>query len=123
MAGREDGGKHRPCAIILALRDDMDITRVLAVPITHSLPSPATAAMELPLPVKRHLGLDDGRSWTVYSESNLFRWPGPDLRPAAGRHDGSIAYGFLPPKYFAELRLRFLALETAVRSGRVPRSE
>lgn len=122
-AGRDEGSKDRPCAIILALLDGSNDQNVLVVPITHSPPELAANAMELPPAVKQHLGLDDARSWIVYSESNLFRWPGPDLRPATGRHDSSIAYGFLPPRFFAELRRRFLALETAARSGRVPRSE
>lgn len=121
--GRDEGGKDRPCAIILTLPSGEDGQQVLVVPVTHSPPETATGAIELPLAVKRHLGLDSARSWIVYSESNLFRWPGPDLRRAVGRDDGSVAYGFLPPKFFAELRRRFLALESTVRASRVPRSE
>ena len=121
--GRFEGSKDRPCAIILALRRGEDDSQVLVVPVTHSPPEAPASAMELPLAVNQHLGLDSARSWIVFSESNLFRWPGPDLRRAAGRDDSSVAYGFLPPKLFAELRRRFLALETAARSTRVPRSE
>jgi hypothetical protein len=121
--GRDEGSKDRPCAIILALRGGEDNSQVLVVPVTHSPAEIAINAMELPLAVKQHLGLDSARSWIVYSESNLFHWPGPDLRRAAGRDDSSVAYGFLPPKLFAELRRRFLALESATRSTRVPRSE
>ena len=73
--------------------------------------------------MKRHLGLDTERSWVVLSESNLFNWPGPDLRRIADRDDSSVAYGFLPPKFFTELRRRFVALETEVRSKRITRSE
>lgn len=76
-----------------------------------------------PRAVKRHLGLDAARSWVVLSESNLFDWPGPDLRPVGDRDDGSVAYGFLPPRYFAELRRRFSVLEAATRSRRVRRTE
>ena len=122
-AGRDEGTKDRPCAIVLALLDGNNDQNVLVVPITHSPPELAADAMELPLAVKQHLGLDDARSWIDYSESNLFRWPGPDLRRIAGREEGSVAYGFLPPKLFGELRRRFVALETAKRTGRVPRSE
>ena len=121
--GRDEGSKDRPCAIILALQSSAEDQHVLVVPITHSPPETAAGAMELPLAVKQHLGLDSTRSWIVYSESNLFRWPGPDLRRAAGRDDGSVAYGFLPPRFFIELRRRFLTLESAARSIRVPRSE
>ncbi len=122
-AGREDGSKDRPCAIILALHTDEDGEQVLVVPVTHSPPENPAAVLELPATVKRHLGLDTERSWVVFSESNLFNWPGPDLRRIAGRDDGSVAYGFLPPKFFNELRRRFVALEVEARSKRIARSE
>jgi hypothetical protein len=121
--GREEGTKDRPCAIILALRDDDGETQVLVVPVTHSPPDNLTTALELPPAVKQHLGLDADRSWVVLSESNLFDWPGPDLRRAGDRDDSSVAYGFLPPRFFAEMRRRFLALEAAARSTRVQRTE
>lgn len=122
-AGREDGSKDRPCAIILALHDKVDGEQVLVVPVTHSPPKRMTEALELPSTVKQYLGLDSERSWVVISESNLFNWPGPDLRRIADRDDSSVAYGFLPPKFFAELRRRFVALEAVTRFRRVPRSE
>ena len=121
--GREEGVKDRPCAIILALHDDPDGEQVLVVPVTHSPPENPAAALELPPLVKQHLGLDTDRSWVVVSESNLFTWPGPDLRRIADRDDSSVAYGFLPPKFFAELRRRFMAFEATTRSKRVQRSE
>jgi hypothetical protein len=93
------------------------------VPVTHSQPENIDTALELPLAIKRHLGLDTERSWVVLSESNLFDWPGPDLRRVGDRDDSSVAYGFLPPKFFAELRRQFLALEAGTRSRRVQRSE
>jgi hypothetical protein len=40
-----------------------------------------------------------------------------------GGDDSSIAYGFLPPRFFAELLRRFIALEDAARSRRIPRTE
>lgn len=122
-AGREEGSKDRPCAIVLAAADRDGETRVLVVPVTHSPPEDAENALELPQAVKKHLCLDDQRSWVVLSESNLFDWPGPDLRRVGDRDNSSVAYGFLPPKFFAELRRRFLALEAAARSRRVQRSE
>ncbi len=121
--GREEGTKDRPCAIVLAARDHDDHTQVLVVPVTHSPPANLAEAVELPAAVKQHLGLDAGRSWVVLSESNLFEWPGPDLRRVGDRDDQSVAYGFLPPRFFAELRRRFVALETAARSQRVQRTE
>ena len=122
-AGREDGTKDRPCAIVLTSRADAGETQVLVVPVTHSRPDGDTAALELPLSVKQHLGLDTERSWVVLSESNLFDWPGPDLRPLDDRGDSSVAYGYLPPRLFSELRRRFLALDAASRSRRVQRTE
>ena len=55
---------------------------------------PATA-VEIPMSVKRHLGLDDDQSWIIVAEGNEFLWPGYDLRklPHSDRYD----YGFLPP--------------------------
>jgi hypothetical protein len=123
LEGREEGVKDRPCAIILATLDHDGEKKVLVVPITHSAPDDIGAALELPPAVKRHLGLDAERSWVILSESNLFEWPGPDLRRVGDRDNSSVAYGFLPPKLFAELRRRFLALEAAARSKRVRRTE
>lgn len=121
--GREEGTKDRPCAIILAAPHHEGETQVLVLPVTHSPPGNSGAALELPAAVKQHLGLDAERSWVVLSESNLFDWPGPDLRRVGERDDSSIAYGFLPPRFFAELRRRFLALEAASRSRRLQRTE
>jgi hypothetical protein len=121
--GREEGAKDRPCAIILASREHDGETQVLVVPVTHGPPETGAAALELPQAVKKHLGLDAQRSWVVLSESNLFDWPGPDLRRIGDCDDSSVAYGFLPPRLFVELRRRFLALEAAARSRRVQRTE
>jgi hypothetical protein len=121
--GREEGTKDRPCAIVLASLHHRDETQVLVVPVTHSPPENIADALELPPSVKQHLGLDQERSWVVLSESNLFDWPGPDLRRVGDRDNSSVAYGFLPPRLFAELRRRFLALEAVARSLRVQRTE
>ena len=123
LEGREEGSKDRPCAIVLALHGVAEEAQVLVVPVTHSPPADLSTAIELPPALKQHLGLDSDRSWVVLSESNLFRWPGPDLRRVSGRQDGSIAYGLLPPKFFTALRQRFLTLERAARSTRILRTE
>jgi hypothetical protein len=123
-AGREEGSKDRPCAIVLALvAENDDGIEVVVVPVTHTRPGDLATAMELPPLVKRHLALDAEQSWIVLSESNAFRWPGPDLRRISGREDAAVAYGFLPPRLFAELRRRFVALERAARATRVARAE
>lgn len=111
LAGREEGQKDRPCAIVAAIRtDESGDTRVLVLPITHSPPDSAELAVELPPKVKQRLQLDDARSWIVLTEWNEFVWPGPDLRRLPGADDLSVAYGVLPPALFATVRERFLSL-------------
>jgi len=121
--GREEGIKNRPCAIILATRDQDGTTKTLVLPVTHSSPQRSADALELPAVLKRQLGLDAERSWVVVSESNFFTWPGPDLRRVGDRDDSSIVYGSLPPKFFAELKRRWLTFEATHGPRRVTRTE
>ena len=123
--GREEGVKGRPCAIILAVanRDGGKRTRVVVLPITHAQPAADTPALEIPAVTKKRLGLDEDRSWVLLSECNEFLWPGPDLRRVRGQDDGSVAYGFLPPKFYNEVRRRFAALVRASKSVVVKRTE
>ncbi len=125
LAAREEGEKDRPCAIVAALRpaDDAGETRVLVLPVTHSPPAQATLAVEIPAQVKERLRLEAERSRVVPSEWNEFIWPGPDLRCAPGGDDNSVAYGMLPPRLFATIRDRFLALATTRGARRAPRTE
>ena len=107
-AGHAEGKKHRPCAIVLAMTPDSrvpDGRRVIVLPITHTRPKDADAAVELPHGIKRHLGLDDLPSWVVLDELNVFVWPGFDLRHLPGK-PGQYAYGYLPPRFFDRLRER-----------------
>lgn len=97
-----EGGKARPCVIVLKIERRDNLVVVTVSPITHRPPAAGTAALELPLAVKRHLGLDSEKSWVVLEEINQFTWPGFDLRPIRGR-GGRIDYGFLPPKLFARV--------------------
>jgi hypothetical protein len=65
-AGRDEGRKDRPSVIVLAVeRPANDTTVVVVLPITHAAPADPAAAVEIPAAVKRHLGLDDERSWIV----------------------------------------------------------
>lgn len=99
QTGREEAHKDRPSVIVLAVEQEADdATIVTVLPITHSVPVGATAAIEIPQPVKRHLGLDDDRSWIVVAEGNEFLWPGYDLRRVP--HGDRYEYGFLPPRFF-----------------------
>lgn len=124
-AGREEGVKDRPCAVVLALAGEEagGRPRVVVVPITHAPPRAPEEAVELPAETKRRLGLDDERSWVVVGEANRFLWPGPDLRFLPGRGPESAVYGVLPPDVFRAVRDRFLAGLRARRTAVVPRTE
>lgn len=120
-AGREEGAKDRPVALILTVADGSRQKRVYALPVTHRQPDDAEEGVEIPGVVKERLGLDGERSWVVISEANVFVWPGPDIRQIPGK--ATIAYGFLPPHLFRTIRDRFLALDRARRRGVVARQE
>lgn len=110
-AGRREGSKDRPAAIVLT-RSDLGLADlVYVVPITHVPPSPGRHdRLELPAAIKRHLGLDAEQSWVVVSELNVLVWPGPDLRPIAEHGDETRwAYGFLPYSFFGLLKEQVLA--------------
>jgi hypothetical protein len=84
QAGQDEGRKDRPCVIVLIVeREASDATVVVVLPITHRAPADPASAAEIPLPVKRHLGLDAARSWVVVADGNEFLWPGYDLRAQA----------------------------------------
>jgi hypothetical protein len=111
--GGKEGQKDRPSVIVLAVERAADgATVVTVLPITHSPPLDPASGVEIPLPVKRHLGLDDDPSWIIVS-GNEFLWPGYDLRkrPHSDRYD----YGFLPPRFFNQI---LEAFDSWYRSGR-----
>ena len=112
--GRDEGDKDRPCAIILTARNQDDETIVSVLPVTHGPPKHTDEAVELPLPAKQRLGLDDARSWVVVTEMNRFVWPGPDLRP--------IPFDATRFEY-RTIRDRFLACARTQRLQTVPRTE
>ncbi len=112
QAGRDEGLKDRPSVIVLAVeRQDDDATVVTVLPITHSAPTQPDASVEIPPAIKRHLGLDDRRSWVVVAEGNEFLWPGYDLRKI--RQKDRYDYGFLPPGFFNQILRAFVALHPA----------
>src|SRR5580658_1228640 len=107
QAGREEARKDRPSVIVLAVERESDGAIVVTVvPVTHRAPADRAAAVEIPTAIKRHLGLDDDRSWVVVAEGNEFLWPGYDLRKIrnAVRYD----YGFLPPRFFNQVLEAFV---------------
>lgn len=121
--GREEGEKDRPCAVLLAHREEDGRIRVYALPMTHSEPVQPENGVEIPLAVKLHLGLDSDRSWVILTEANVFYWPGPDLRFPRETGPAGTAYGFLPPRLFRVIRDRFLELRKDRRARLVPRTE
>lgn len=106
--GQKEGIKDRPCAIIVATGKVETGIRTYLLPITHTPPQVPGDAVEIPMSVKIHLGLDFEPSWIVMNEINAFVWPGYDLRPIA--QTGSPVYGILPPGFFRYLRSRFVAV-------------
>jgi hypothetical protein len=121
--GREEGIKDRPCAVIVALRNESGNDVVLVLPVTHLQPADIAEAIEIPAETKRRLRLDSQRSWIVISEANEFIWPGPDLRPVPGRDVSTIDYGALPQRFFAFLVEKYLERYQRGKTARVKRSE
>lgn len=102
--GAEEGRKIRPCAIVVAAADEDGDVKVYVAPITHLKPTDDPHAVELPMSVKRRLGLDDVPSWIVTRELNRFVWPGYDLHPIARDKPDNFAWGFLPIEIFEALK-------------------
>lgn len=121
-AGHDEGRKVRPAVIVLCVqRDSDDSTIITVLPVTHVAPANSNSAIEIPHAIKKHLGLDDARSWIVVSEGNEFAWPGYDLRkiPKTGRYD----FGFLPPRLFNQITEAFLAFYRAGQTKMTPRDD
>lgn len=113
-AGQEEGVKNRPCIILVVEHKD-DVRCVTVLPVTHTPPNDPSVAIEIPLRIKHHLGLDNERSWVILDDFNEFIWPGFDLYPVPGK-SGCYDYGFLPPLFFKQIICRALELR---REGRV----
>lgn len=115
----QEEGKDRPAAILLLTEINATAKRVYVLAITHSAPRESAresvTAIEIPHRVKRHLGLDDARSWIVLDEVNDFIWPGFDLSPVPASNPARIDYGMLPPAFFNAVRDAFVALYNARR--------
>lgn len=112
--GREEGRKDRPCAIVVAAETHGGITRVVLVPLTHTSPRHPGQAMEVPVKVKRHLGLDDEPCWIILTELNSFNWPGYDLRPIPGNGE-RCDYGMIPKALLEAIKQGILEQDKAAR--------
>ena len=107
-AGRTEGSKDRPCAIVVVLLREGKKTIVRVLPITHTLPGDPASAMEIPPKTKANLGLDADKSWVILDEANDFVWPGTDLRPRVAGNWQSSSYGMLPKAFMKLLKVKFL---------------
>ena len=105
---REDGGKTYPAAVVLARHDVGPTPVAYVLGISHASPRAGRRALEVPLKLKRNLGLDDEPSWIYTDEVNVFSWPGPDVRPAEYLSKSSVArgtcvIGALPSDWFKQV--------------------
>jgi hypothetical protein len=108
-AGKLEGLKNRPCAIILVVEKSEAEQIVTVAPMTHTPPQNPAAAIEIPAKVKQHLGLDGERSWIILDDFNQFQWPRYDSRPiqkSLGKYD----YGFLPPALYQQIIQKIVTL-------------
>jgi hypothetical protein len=112
--GREEGRKNRPTVIVLCATQAEDQSTIVTVlPITHAAPKNPREAIEVPQAIKKHLGLDDERSWIIIAEGNEFIWPGFDLRKVPNKD--AYDYGYLPPRFFDKVRDVFVEFARATR--------
>ncbi|TWB37203.1 type II toxin-antitoxin system PemK/MazF family toxin [Nitrospirillum pindoramense] len=123
LAGKDIAEKERPACVVLSVDGVAGNRRVLIVPITTQAPGADTPALEVQLPVKRHLGLDaDRSSWIILSEANIDAWPSPDMRPIPGI-PGRVEYGLLPLRMVTALREAVLTALTEKRLAYVDREK
>jgi hypothetical protein len=121
-AGREEGTKDRPAAIVALLRGDDGRDEVVVFPITSSPPAEAAAGVEIPAATRDRLGLQDGPCWVIVTEVNIFVWPGPDLRRPENPNDGFV-YGSLPHALMLRIKQSFAAWRARGRVRAIRRSE
>lgn len=99
--GEESGRKLRPCVVVVAVRRlGADALLIAVAPVTTQF-SARRESVELPIGVKRKLGLDLRRSWIVCDELNQFEWPGFDLNPTPS---GAPSFGFIPLSLLQRVR-------------------
>ena len=103
----KDASKERPACLAVATDSAIEPRLVVILPITHSVPAGETIGIEIPVNIRRHLGLDDQRCWIIVSESNIDTWPNPGISPVRGK-TGTFAHGILPAAFFAAVKERML---------------
>lgn len=121
--GALEAGKDRPAAIVLVKKAVHGGTLVTVSPITTDPSALKLDGVEIPLAVRRRLGLDDTRPcWVLPTEINRFVWPGPDIR-SVPNEVGRFHYGFLPTDLFDELKRRIVNRATDNKLSTVRRTD
>jgi hypothetical protein len=64
-----------------------------------------------------------GQSRLCYPETNVFLWPGPDIRPVSTHGPATIAFGLLSANFFRAVRERLLANQNSGLIRQVRRTE
>ena len=113
-AGKVEGLKNRPCAMILVVENTDGEQIVTVAAITHSMPHNLDVSIEIPAKVKAHLGLDGERSWIILDDFNQFKWPGYDIRPITNTNE-RYAYGLLPPLLYEQIRQKIIDLRNKLK--------
>ncbi|WP_337875689.1 hypothetical protein [Elioraea sp.] len=121
-AGREEGSKDRPAAVVALVRQEDGHSEVVVLPITSTPPEDPGAAVEIPAETRARLGLQREPCWVVVTEYNRFVWPGPDLRPVEGG-TGPFTYGPLPDRVMTQIRAAFAAWRQKRRVAAIQRTE
>lgn len=120
-AGREEGAKVRPCAIVVGIEPTATAQqRAILCGITHGEPVPPETGIEIPPLVKQHLGLDHDRSWIITSEINLVDWDDPGIVPLPS---GQWAHGFLPQALARQVHAAILGRHASAMLGTVNRPQ
>ena len=120
--GELDGYKNRPCAIILNVQTT-EQNEVIVLPITHTQPVQKEEGIEIPVSARRVIGLDSERAWIILTETNRFKWPGPDLVPISGKTINKYEFGLTPPDFFEIVRRHFLYLLENGKVNNITRTE
>ena len=122
-AGREDGTKDRPCAVVMAIMDQDGEWEVLVLPITHSPPPDPADAIEIPAETKKRLGLDTDRSWIRITEANQFLWPDPRSSTCSRGRRIDDCLRAATTAVLCAVRDRFLERDQHEKSSQVRRTE
>ena len=105
-----EGGKDRPCAIVMTTAERPDGSKdVLLCAITHSPPGKSETAVKIPPAVAKHLGLDHEQSWIKTDQVNRLTWEKGRIPYGISQaHKGEWSFGMIPrglgEQVFAQVR-------------------